>query len=276
MGRAGGRRLISVVGAGGFIGRRVVETLARAGADHQAVTGVPPTDRALGTVVWCRGSTPGSRGHSSRAVIATHLDELVQVLDAGAAERLVYLSSIAMYRLMPSPVLETDPVRLDPAHPLDGYALVKAMAEAALHQWGGPAVILRLAKVVGDEPGRGDLLDQLLTASVRRTPMTLRDSLSSAKDYLAVDDAVTAIVTACTVTDSTTINVGTGRNTSNAELVAALGALGPLEVDVTDAAPELVYGAPDVSRARALLGSEPTPVTELLPELRARWASCLA
>lgn len=170
-----------VVGAGGFVGRRLCAELARtrvrvAAASSQAGTGLDPASGALrpdfaipeGTsVVYYLAASPAHRGGADTAahVFAVNALGAVAVASRAAAvgvRRFVYASTGNVYAPSFAPLPESAPVRRD-----DWYALSKVHAEEALALFRPKMeiVIARLFGVYG--PGQSGRLVPNLVESVR-------------------------------------------------------------------------------------------------------------
>src|SRR5688500_5975918 len=89
--------MITVLGASGFIGSRLVSQLAATGAEYQAVgrnEALPAGP--LGHVIYCIGLTADFRSRPLNTVEA-HVCKLLEVLRKCDFESLLYLSSTRLY-----------------------------------------------------------------------------------------------------------------------------------------------------------------------------------
>ncbi|MEO7720532.1 MAG: NAD(P)-dependent oxidoreductase [Pseudolysinimonas sp.] len=117
-------------------------------------------------------------------------------------------------------------------------------------------VVLRIFNVFG--PGMADSLANRLLVAPAETPVVLAGLDGFTRDYIHVDDVVDALIRAShrsTGQASAVVNVGTGRPTSNRELVSALE-----PVCFTVGAPRASYSCADIATARTMLGFEPIRV----------------
>jgi nucleoside-diphosphate-sugar epimerase len=248
----------SVLGAGGFIGRHLTESLRRAG--HEVQTPSEYFGADLGHVFYCIGVTADFRTRPFDTMRA-HVSLLAEVLERARFDSLVYLSSTRVYARCQSG-REDQPITVDVADPSDLYNLSKLAGEALCR---GRAKVARLSNVVGENPESQDFLYSLIRAA-RAGRIELQSDLSSEKDYVSIDDVVAALPGISLATDWL-FNLGGGRNLSHREIVERLVALTGCEVVVRDQAPLHKFPAIDIGRARAQLDYNPSPVLELLPRL---------
>lgn len=197
---------VLVLGAGGFIGQRIVAATARrygigsvvAGvrSPRRAATGVEQrivdaedrasVEAALSDITHVVNSVMGS----DHAIVgsARHVAEAVR---SGKIERAVHLSSIAVYGHRDGLVREGDPL----GPPVDGYAAAKIEAEAFFtHLAGERGVILRPGLVHGAGSALWTMRIGRLVASGRLGPMGR--SGEGTCGLVHVDDVADATVSA--------------------------------------------------------------------------------
>jgi nucleoside-diphosphate-sugar epimerase len=296
----GGRAL--VLGAGGFVGRHLCDRLRADGWDvvgtvrpGSAGLGLPggvPVDlsdpRALAGVV--RAADPDVAFHLAAGRARATAEERVATAAVNTASGLhlvealgdrcravVRLGSSTEYAALDRPMDETAPLA-----PRGFFGATKAagslLLAAAAQERGLRSAVLRAFQVYGPGDHAGRLVPTVLRAARDGTVLPLT-APGSRRDWVHVDDVVDACVRAASAEDlpaGTVLNVGTGRQTANEELVAAAErATGrPIRTDV-GAHPgrswDTASWVSDPSRARALLGWE--PVVELEDGLRRCWAA---
>lgn len=208
---------VFILGAGGFIGRRIAERLAREGAEVIAATRTPATFGHAGirnvVAPWdtrgqfeqwaprCRAivhaassSTPGSTAAQPQLEgnLRTTL-AMIEALQDTPTVRLLFLSSGGtLYGDRDEPAREDDPLR-----PRSYHGAGKAAAEHFLQAWatqyGGTALLLRPSNVYGpgQPAGRGfGIIPTAFDCALRGTPLTIWGDGSTIRDYLYVDDLV--------------------------------------------------------------------------------------
>lgn len=214
---------LAVTGAGGFVGRHVVATLAPLFGSVHAILGPldslpewPANVRVLRLDITCAekvqhalvgvdavvhlAGLPGVAGSFNQAQLYSdvHVGGTANVLQALApATRLIYLSSAEVYG---QPTLELVAERSELA-PLSPYGAAKCGAEQMVGSFvrsaGIPAVILRPFSIFGAGQNPGSLLasvfDQLRCAGSNSQMKVLVHDAAPVRDYISVTDVVRGI-----------------------------------------------------------------------------------
>jgi GDP-L-fucose synthase len=199
--------------------------------------------------------------------------EMMDVAREREVEKFVQVGTSCSYpAIAPSPVKETDlwsgyPNEVTGAYGVAKLALI-TMAAAYRKQYGMNAITLIPVNLYGPkdsfDPKKSHVIPALITKTLeaRRTytPLTVWGTGDATREFLYVEDAAVAIVTATELYDSAEpVNIGTGIETSIKELVylvaAALNFYGPIEFDPTkpEGQQRRVF---DVSRAKREFGFE--------------------
>ncbi|RLJ37244.1 NAD(P)-dependent oxidoreductase [Acidovorax sp. 106] len=228
----------TVVGAAGFVGRRLCATLQARGAQvwaperHAPWPWQPPPGHVLGHVMYCAGLTADYLARPFDTVQA-HVSHLAQVLQYGLArgtlQSLVYLSSTRLYDGLgdlgsEGVAGEGAVLPMDPANPRHLYDLSKGLGESLCHVAGqGRARVARLACVYeGPQDADGflpTLLRQVLQARAAGAgQITVQSSPHFTRDYVHLDDVVDALIRISVQGQAPVYNVASGVNVSNAEL----------------------------------------------------------
>jgi UDP-glucose 4-epimerase len=257
-------RHAAVVGAGGFVGRRLVAALCHAGIPATGYTRDHPlTGPGDHDIVFYLATsiTPAAAEARPDLVEADHAryGRLLDTLAAAPDPPAVVLTSSAgtVYQPdVPGPCRETHPLR-----PTCRYGDAKLALERRLSEYPGPGTVLRLSNVYGAgqpaKPGQG-VLAHWMAAAARGEPLRLIGDPGSTRDYVHVDDVAEAMVrVAYRPRRPLVLNIARGHSTSLGDLLAAVRrAVGrPVEV-----IPEPARGVDrresslDVTRARAALG----------------------
>jgi len=158
----------------------------------------------------------------------------------------------------------------DPPHPDSPYAVSKWAAEQYVSTigelWGLETVALRIFNAYG--PGQSlpvshaPVVPRFLQAALSGGSLVVYGDGRQTRDYVFVDDVVEALVAAATTTglNRQVINIGTGQETSMAELIAHVERATGRRANVithgekSGGVPRL---AADITRARALLDFRP-------------------
>ncbi|HZP09032.1 NAD-dependent epimerase/dehydratase family protein [Methyloceanibacter sp.] len=206
---------ILVTGASGFIGRSLVQALAREGFAVRAAARDPrsvPAREGITPVAMPDLATPGDWGalldgarhvvhlagiaHSPgliaddlyRRINATAVGELAENAARAKVERLVSVSSVRAQAGLSADHALTEK---DEPQPTDAYGRSKLEAERLVAASGAPFTILRPAVVYG--PGvKGNIAS---LATLARTPMPLPfANLDNRRSLLALDNFIAAVV----------------------------------------------------------------------------------
>jgi len=269
--------VILVTGAAGVIGRRVVRRLAEDGRPVHATDLVAPEPipgalasegdltaeglpalEEIRVVVHLAAVMSNSRDVPGEGVdlIRANLGSLLGALRlAPNAQRLVLASSMVVYGPPDANPVTEDHLR----RPANLYAVGKVAAEDCARIWGEEegrsACWLRIGSVYGPDDPPGRAIPSFVRAVAAGEAPTV--SGESKRDYVHVEDVVTAIVRAVDSDAAGPFNVATGQGTGTLELARlAIGAAGlDLEPNVTGDARGMDVIL-DPTRAREGLGFE--------------------
>ncbi|MDT8428121.1 MAG: NAD(P)-dependent oxidoreductase [Pseudomonadales bacterium] len=253
----------TVLGASGMIGRHLVSALQRRGERVFAPVRGDDTvfTRALGHVIYAIGLTADFRNRPYDTVEA-HVSYLSQVLQRSRFDSLLYLSSTRVYAGADS-TKEDTPLRVQPDNPSDLYNLSKLMGESLCHASSREGVrVARLSNVVGDDDPDSENFVSVLLREARTGHIVLRTALSSAKDYIHIDDAVEILLRIATSGCERVYNVASGRQTTNAEWGERLGEATGCTLEVAAEAVEYSFAPIDITRLRTEFGFVAKPAID--------------
>jgi nucleoside-diphosphate-sugar epimerase len=267
--------MITVLGAGGFIGSHLVRRLEALGREHLA----PERDedlagRELGAVIDCRGLTADFRQRPLDTVDA-HVGLVERLLRHSRLDSLTYLSSTRVYRGVPGPAQEDLALRLEPAWEDDLYNLSKAMGESLTLVGHPRGRVARLSNVYGPDIASDNFLSMVLREVVATGTLILQTSLDSSRDYVSVHDVVDALIAVATEGQQRVYNVASGRNVSNGALAERLAEVTGCPVEVAPDAPPRVLPEISVERLRAEFDFDPASILEELPGVVEAFARAL-
>jgi len=279
-----------VTGGGGFIGSNLTQALVDSGYEVNVVdnfVGGRFADRIVegaiykeidinntnelvpifqgADVVFHLAALPKVQDSIDRPIetASTNVDGTLSVLEASRTAgvgKLVFSSSAAVYGDQ-----DTLPIREDmPARPQNPYGLHKYIGEHMCILWsklyGLPTVSLRYFNVYGqhfDPNGAyASVVGKFIDLRQHNKPLTIAGQGTNTRDYVHIDDVVRANIMSAQsqeVMNGEVINIGSGKETSVAELASIIG--GPVE-----AVPprlETKRSVADISKAKAVLGWEP-------------------
>lgn len=263
----------TVLGAGGFIGSRLV---AHLNANGHAVYAPEKDDaelfgRDLGHVIYCIGLTSDFRSRPFDTVRA-HVSVLADVLEKATFESLVYLSSTRVYARSASG-REAASLAVDVSDPSDLYNLSKLTGESLCRSCNRPNVkVVRLSNVIGSDHQSDNFLFALIREALRGR-IELQSDPDSEKDYILLDDVVSLLPRIAVEGKGWLYNVANGNNIAHRDIVDALVKLTGCEVAVRPGAPQFNFPQIDVAQLRSEFGFAAAPILETLPKLVAQFNS---
>lgn len=282
--RTGSHGGVAVVGGAGFLGSALARSLE--GPDVHLYTrsrpvlasgSLPAELDTVSTVVWAVSQVNPQVAEERPDLVAEdehHLLSFLRALDDhGLSPRTVLLSSGGtVYGNHGAPFAETTPTR-----PASAYGRAKVRLEQVLADHAACPTVVRVANAYGPGqpagPGQGVLAHWLRAVAAGR-PVTVFGDLGTARDYVAVQDVVAALLRLHQHTGALpVVNVGSGRATTLGELLDVVR-------DVTGTPDLAVRHEPargfdvsatwlDVGLAREVLGWEPR--TSLRSGVAATW-----
>lgn len=264
----------TIIGAGGFIGGRLAQTLGGRGdsvyAPARGDDGL--FERDLGCVFYCAGLT-GDFDVRPFDTVEAHVTLLARVLSRARFERLIYLSSTRLYdSLGAEGGDEHDRLSIDPAARRNVYDLSKALGEnLTLARADGRGAVARLSNVFDLDPAASGFLSDLLARAAQERVIELPASAPSAvRDYIHASDVIAGLLAMADQRTDGVVNIARGENLSNAELAQVFAASGwTLKLGPDCALP----AAPVCTTGRLQdLGVAPRDVRQVLGEILQRLA----
>lgn len=214
----------TVIGASGFVGRRLAACLRGAGHAVYAPQRDDPEllRRPLGRVIYCAGMTADYAARPFDTVQA-HVGLLAKVLQEASFEHLVYLSSARLYDSLGehggAALDEETALLLDPRQPRHLYDLSKALGEnLCLNAAAGRAAVARLACVYDWSAGAPGFLSAWLQRAMHEQDLRIDSASGVVRDYIHLDDVVGALHAMAAQRSTGIVNVASGEQISNQEL----------------------------------------------------------
>lgn len=258
---------VTILGSSGFIGSHLLRAFRSSGVSCYTPSRAEPlTHRPLGQVFYCIGLTSDFRTRPFDTV-AAHVCRLREVLEGCEFERLVYLSSTRVYGRCEGRPDEEAVLPVSSADPSDLYNISKLMGESLALSAGRPCQVVRLSNVYGRDAHSSNFLTSVVRDAVLTGSVVLRTALSSEKDYIHVDQAVTLLMKIAAHGRHRVYNVASGVNTSNAALMECLARQTGAAVTVLPDAPAVLFPALDVRRIREEFGAVASDVTGDIQDL---------
>jgi len=243
--------MFTVLGAGGFIGSQLAETLRNTGAVYAPLRqdGSDILDevlkRDLGHVFYCIGLTANFRNRPFDTVEA-HVCLLRRILEQARFESLTYLSSTRVYEGSAT-THEASVLQVSPDNPGHLYNLSKLMGESLCLAGGRKTKVVRLSNVFGGDVRQENFLAQLMQEAADTGRVRFLTAPESAKDYVSVADVVRWLPQIALHGTHSIYNVASGKNTSNAEIAILLERKG-ITVSFAENAPAWSFPIIDTHR----------------------------
>lgn len=249
-------RRATIIGATGFIGSALRARLEQRGVAVRAPGRGEPPAPEVGDLFYCAGLTADFRERPYDTIEA-HVTLLARVLAEVPFDSLTYLSSTRVYQRSDEG-REDGPLTVRPSDPGDIYNLSKLTGEAlCLADSRSTVRVLRLSNVFGAGGRSDNFLDMVVREALTTGHVHIRAGAEAAKDYLALDNAISAIERTPQRARSRIINVASGTRVSNAAIARILGE----RFGVTTTFAENVVGSAfpeiEIARMQEELGVEP-------------------
>jgi UDP-glucose 4-epimerase len=166
-------------------------------------------------------------------------ENVLQAAEATGINRIILASSGAVYDWCDGALSEDD----TPLRPRDNYSVAKHANEHQLAFWaertGGFARIARIFNTIGHDDPNGHLVPDIIRQIPRgqKTAAIALGNLSPRRDYIHADDTARALTAIARDTGSQvidTFNVASGLDASVADLVALLGQVMGVSIEVSE------------------------------------------
>lgn len=207
---------ITVFGAGGFIGSHMAAYAEKLGYEvfrPDWRDGVP--QQHLGTVIYCNGVGDCNRPLD---VMYSHVGLLSEVIKAGNFDKIVYISSTRVY-MNSEETKENSKLLVCSDDKRRLFNIAKLAAEEVCRASDKDTLILRPSNVYGLALNSPLFLPSLVRDAIRKQEINLFVDKDYAKDYLLIDDLVTACFSLIGQSCTGIFNVASGQNVSAEKIV---------------------------------------------------------
>ena len=248
-------RLITILGAGGWIGSELVSNLAKQGwwvnaVDRPSLESWISGQQKHGPVIYAIGLTADFRERPFDTVEA-HVGILSKVLQRKNLTDLVFLSSTRVY-WRSGDTSETTALPCLSSDPSDLYNLSKLLGEALVLQDPRPGMrVVRLSNVVGPRQPPSTFLGALIVEAEKTGSVTIRQSPSTSKDYVGLDDVVRLLPQIAEHGKERLYNLGSGSNSSHSDVAAWLERKGIKVSFASSSEPAVSFPSLSIDRLRA-------------------------
>jgi len=258
----------TILGSSGFVGSHVAAAAKKLGYEcflpekgHQF-----SSTASLGHVIYCIGLTSDFRQRPMDTIKA-HVVELMRVLENSSYDSFLYLSSTRVYSGAAGG-LEESQLTVNPNNPSDLYNLSKLMGESVCLSIANEKVrVARLSNVIGHDYSSENFLFSLIKEAINKKEIFLGVPMSAKKDYVAIEDVVTALLAISSRGSSRIYNVARGKSVANEVLVEKIMALTGCTLKLREGSGFLKFPEISISKLRKEFGFQPRDIVESLPEL---------
>jgi len=252
--------MITILGAGGFIGSHLVKRLQARKIEYYAPHRQEDfSGKHLGHVIYCIGVTADFRTRPLDTVEA-HVCRLLEVMRFCEYDSLLYLSSTRLYNISVDPAHEGAPLYVNPSDPSDLYNISKAMGEALLHNSARKARIARISNVYGLDFNSDNFLSSVIKEALSSRLIVLRTSLDSEKDYVSIDDVADALLGIALTGNHDVYNVASGTNVTNHRLMEKISSLTGCRVEVAPGSGTVKFPRISIERIKAEFPYDPSSI----------------
>jgi nucleoside-diphosphate-sugar epimerase len=259
--------MVTVLGAGGFIGSHLIRRLRERGANcfaperDEKITG-----KNLGHVIYSIGLTADFRTRPFETVDA-HVCRLSQVLRDCDFHSFLYLSSTRLYKNNTGPAEEHDPIALSSSNRDDLYDISKLIGESLTLSCDRKTRVARLSNVYGEDFQSKNFLSTILKQAVTQCEVVVRNAPNAEKDYISVHDAVEGLIAIALRGQQNIYNLASGTNVSMQALINRIRELVGCRIAFAPAAPATTFPAISINRMRSEFGFQPSSILGDLEKL---------
>lgn len=234
--------MITVLGASGFIGSKLLYTISQRGLDFF----VPKRNenlngKDLGNIIYCIGLTADFRVKPFETIEA-HVCYLSKILKEANFNSLTYLSSSRLYiNSSENEVNEDSDIKISINDPDELYTLSKLTGERICLSSDRNTKIVRLSNVFGEDFYSNNFIFNLLNKIINNSKIELFTTLNSAKDYISIESVTSLLLDISMSDDSGIYNVANGENISNEDILLIISQFFNFEYFVNPNAKQIIH-----------------------------------
>ena len=261
--------MITVLGASGFIGSHLVDTLSRRGLNFYAPQrNEDLTGKDLGDIIYCIGLTADAK-YKPHETVEAQVCKLQEVIQYCSFRSIVYCSSTRVYIHNKENTNEDAPISVDVNDSFELFNLTKLLSESLLKNTVKNYKSVRLSNVIGNDFTSENFITSIVKDAICNKKVVMRTTPDSSKDYIFIDDAVNLILQIALSPDSKGIyNIASGYNTNNESILNELSTLTSAEVVYSENPEKIIFLPIDISKIIVEFGFKPTQnIIGLLPNI---------
>jgi nucleoside-diphosphate-sugar epimerase len=257
----------TILGASGSIGSSLERALIDCGAQVYAPKRGDSEilRRPLGHVVYCVGLTADFRTRPFETVDA-HVEFLRRLLEHGAYDSMLYLSSTRVYRGLTLGDEDTA-LLIRPSDPDDLYNASKLLGETlCLTAHTARTRVARISNVVGPGARAPSFVLSLVRSALETGTIRLEAHAESTKDYVDIRDVVDVLPRILDGSERI-YNVASSVQTTHGEVAEMIGEITGALVAVDYDAPIQTFPAISTARVQREFGFSPRPLRSSLVDM---------
>lgn len=251
-------KMITILGASGFIGSNIVNELNRLGVSIFT----PKRDEELhglylGHVIYCIGLTADAKFKHHETVTA-HITKLQEIIIFTKYDSITYCSSTRLY-INNLNTQEYVNINVNINDSFELFNLTKLTAELLLKNTVKNYKIVRLSNIFGYDFDSENFITSIVRDSIEKNKIILRTTPDSSKDFLFINDAVNLIIKIATNDDAHGIyNVAYGANTTNFDIMNIIGTTTNSDVKYEEQAKSIKFPTINVEKIKNEFNFYPT------------------
>lgn len=263
--------MITIFGATGFIGSNIVKYLESENIEYYLPKRNEKLDFSenLGDVIYSIGLTSDFRNKPFETVEA-HVGYLSEILEKAKFNSFIYLSSTRVYKGLDSDVLGHEDMKLSvESKNIDEiYNISKIMGESLCYAQKNKNIkIARLSNVFGYDEKSKNFLNSIIKEVIKSRELELYTTLSSAKDYIYIDDAVKLIVEILLYGKEKIYNIASGINYSNEFIINEMKKNVDFNYKINEKAEQVIFPKISTKKIQSEFNFKPTRFEDKLIEL---------
>lgn len=261
----------TVFGSKGFIGKQLVQRLLELQYEvfepERGSSDIYET--SLGHVIYCAGVTSDFRKRPYDTVTA-HVTFLSELLQKAQFDSFLYVSSTRIYYGAKEGFEDSDLI-VNPNRSDDLFQLSKLLGESLCLNSTRKVKIARVSNVCGQDFQSDNFLYSIIKDAVNNKVINLQTALSSAKDYICIEDVVDLLIKVSHGGTSIIYNIASGTNTTNEEVINEIQRLISCDVFVKQNAAEIIFPRISTKKIQEEFDFKPLDIIQRIKQLTSKY-----